>query len=188
MTDEEKLDFQKEIDHALTIEDDRQQYEYVYDAICSFLDKKFVENNYCGFGDDNKCFVNREGLGVNPEMGCCYSFRLDAFMSMRDKQLCKHLGDKCCNTKCITCKLYTCKHLEHKGVSFNINDFKGIKKIFTKKQIRVLKYNAFKSKEEIIDRVIEVKNSKMPYFLFCLLYLEKVQYKGEVSEKENITS
>lgn len=170
-----------EIAHALTITDIKERYEYVYDVICDYLDNKFKENNYCDFRDDNKCFVNREKLGVNTEMGCCYSFYLDMFLNMRDKKLCQYVGDKCCMVRCITCKLYTCKHLEKRGISFNIYNFQGIKKIFTKKQIRVLKFNAFRTKDEIINRLIEVRKSKIPYFIFCLFYKERVRSDNKLT-------
>lgn len=164
----------EEIAKALEIADVRERYVHVYDLICDCLDKKFKENNYCDFQDD-KCIVNRSGLGKNKNMGCCYSFRLDFFANMRDKKICKYLGDKGCMTKCIPCKLYVCKYLERKGIGFSVYSFKGIEKVWSAKQLEVLKSNCFKSKEEIIDKLLEVREGRMPYLLFSLLNKAKIR-------------
>jgi len=156
------------LENALELADIRQRYEYAYDAICDYLDKRFKENDYCGF-KEGTCVVNRNGIGKNKTCGCCYSFHLDFLLNMRDKKLCKHLGDSGCTTQCISCKLYTCRYLAKKGISFSLYSFAGIGKIFNSKQIQVLRYNCFRPKEEIIDKLLEVKKSRMPYVLFMLL-------------------
>lgn len=161
------------IDHALTIAGIKERYEYVYDSICDYLDNKFKENNYCDF-KDGTCISNRSGIGKNRQMGCCYSFRLDMFANMRDKKLCKHLGNNGCDTKCVSCKLYTCKYLDKKGIRFSLFSFPKLDKVFNRKQIEVLKYNCFRTKEEIIDKLVEVNKTKMPYFWFYLLNKAKV--------------
>jgi hypothetical protein len=163
-------EIQDAVAHALTITDIRQQYEYVYDAICDYMDKEFREKNHCDFCEDNMCFVNREKLGVNPNMGCCYSFRADMFMDIRDKKLCQYMNpeQKKCDIKCVSCKLYACQHLNQKGVEYDIREFPYIRKIFDRNQIEVLRFNFFKTREEIINKLLEVKDSKLP---FCMFYL-----------------
>jgi hypothetical protein len=168
------VSFENEIERALEIIDIRQRYEYVYDAICDYLDKQFKEKNYCDFKDD-MCIVNRNGVGKNKDSGCCYSFRLDFFLNMRDKKRCKYLGDKECKTKCISCKLYVCKYLAKKGVRFSPHNFKGISKVFDDRQIEVMQNNCFRTQEEIIDKLLEVKKSRMPYFLFSLFNRAKIK-------------
>jgi len=162
------------ITHALTIHNTRERYEYVYDAICEYLDNKFKENNYCDFVDD-KCVVNRGPTSKNRSMGCCYSFNLDMFLNVRDKKLCQYLVNKQCATKCISCKLYTCKYLAKKGISFSALSFPDIRKIFNRNQLEVLRYNCFKTREQIIDKLLVVKKIKMPYFLFYLFYKAKIK-------------
>jgi hypothetical protein len=161
----------KEIEHALTITDLRQRYEYIYDAICDYMDKEFREKNHCDFREDNMCFVNREKLGVNPNMGCCYTFWTDFFMNTRDKKLCPHLNTetKSCEIKCITCKLHTCQYLmRKKGVHYDVRKFPGLRKIFNRNQIEVLRFSPFKPKDQIIDKLLKVKRNKLPFFLFYL--------------------
>lgn len=178
---------EKEIEHALTIVDIKERYEYIYDAVCDYLDNKFTENNYCDFIDD-KCVVNRKPTSKNKCMGCCYSFYIDWLMNMCDKKLCQHfdLIEKKCTTKCLPCKLYTCLHLEKQGVYFSIYNFPGLNKIFTKNQMWVLRNNCFKTKEQIIERLIEVRKSKMPHLLFSLFYLEKVRDKSIKQKKRDL--
>lgn len=171
---------EKEIEYALTILNIRSRYEYIYDTICDYLDNKFTENNYCDFIDD-ACVVNRGFASKNRCMGCCYSFSLDFFMNMRNKKVCQYLDlvNKRCITKNISCKLYTCNYLEKKGISFKLQNFTDLNRIFTKNQMRVLKYNCFKTKDAIIDRLLEVGKNKLPHFLFCLFYLEKAKEKTD---------
>jgi hypothetical protein len=161
------------IQHALTIPELRERYEYVYDALCDYFDTQFREKNHCQF-ENGQCFVNREGLGKNREFGCCYSFNLDFFLNIRDKKVCEYLVDTKCAAKCITCKLYTCKHLERKGISYSLLSFPDIKKVFNRNQIEVLKSNPFDTRENIINRLLEVKKMKMPYFLFYMFGKAKV--------------
>jgi len=164
-----------EMEHALKIVDTRQRYEYAYDAMCGYLDKEFTENDYCEF-KDGTCIVNRNGVGKNKTCGCCYSFYLDFFMNMRDKKLCKHLGPTGCTTKCLPCKLYTCRFLEKKKrIGFSLYSFPKIEKVFNRKQREALRYNCFRTREEIIDKLLEVKKSRMPYILFSMMNLGKVE-------------
>lgn len=170
---------EKEVEEALKIEDKRQRYEHVYDALCDYLDKQFRENNYCEFQDD-KCVAIREGIvdrftqeagkkTGKHNVGCCHSYNLGLGLGIKDIKPCKHLGDKQCNTKCISCKLYSCKYLRNKGVKFSIYNFPELKKIFNNNQIEVLECNPFNLREDIIDRLVKVSRSRMPNFLFWLL-------------------
>lgn len=164
-----------EMEQALKIEDTQKRYEYAYDALCNYLDSEFKEKNYCDFKDD-KCIVNRSGLGKNPCMGCCYSFRLDFFMNMRDKKICRHLCDKKCSTQCISCKFYTCKYLRRKGIQFYAYSIPGIEQVFTRNQIDVLTNNCFRTREEIITRLMEVrKYNRTPNFWFYLRNFAEVR-------------
>ena len=99
---------------ALQFNSKREQYEYIYDTICDELDETFSQNNYCDFKND-KCIANREKVSTKDIMGCCYSFKYTALGNITDRHLCKYLNNKKCSTKCLTCKLYTCKYLKDKG-------------------------------------------------------------------------
>lgn len=165
------------VEAALGIPDKRERYEYVYDALCNYLDNEFSINNFCDFRD-GKCAAVRDdvaGQFVKPSeaVGCCFSYEPGS--GIHRAKVCKYLGDKMCKTKCLACKLYTCEFLREKGVNFNISDFPEIKRIFSRKQIEVLKNNLFSSREDIVDKLLKVKNNKMPYFLFRHLNLDRIK-------------
>lgn len=166
---------ENEIEEALNIADTKTRYEYVYDALCDYLDKEFRVNNYCDF-IDNKCVAVREGktdkftrLAGKDCIGCCSSYDLGIGLSICNLRTCIHLGDKGCNTKCVSCKLYACKYLREKGIRFDIFKFPELKKVFSRKQIEVLHNNPFNLREDIIDRLLKVKRSKLPLWLFWML-------------------
>lgn len=64
-----------------------------------------------------------------------------------------------------------CKYIKEK-TSFNINikDFLLFETFFNKKQKLILRFNFFKSREEIIDKLIEKNNS------FYLLYRLRMKF------------
>ena len=49
-------------------------------------------------------------------MGCCYSFYYGKGGMPIDTGVCKHLINNACNTKCIRCKMFTCRYLRKKGI------------------------------------------------------------------------
>lgn len=149
------------MEHALTIADKRERYEYVYDVICDYLDRQFAGNNYCDFVGD-QCVKNRIPTSECKRMGCCYS------LDCGDVKICKYfdMAQKICTVICLGCKLFVCSHLQKHGVRFNLNDFKGIRKIFTKNQLWFLSRSCLLPRDEIIDSVMELSRKKMPYFIF----------------------
>ena len=98
----------KEIDERLS---------YVYDEACDYLDSQFRTNNYCEFHADDTCIANRNGTAAHSEMGCCYSFKYGSLFSkdlIQNLGICEHLDCKSCSTKCMSCKMFTCKELKSK--------------------------------------------------------------------------
>ncbi len=155
--------------YALEINNLKERYEYIYDSICMELDNEFIKNNFCDF-KDNKCIANRLGKAKHEEMGCCYSFRYSKspFELITDVKICEYLENKSCSTSCITCKLFTCKYLREQGIKFDINKF-ILSSFFTRKQIDVLTDNFFKKKEDIINKLLRVKDDKQ---LYCMYYVK----------------
>lgn len=149
--------------------DKKALYEKIYDEMCDYLDNEFKKNNYCDFQND-KCIANRNGASVHDIMGCCYSF--DNKMIISNVRVCKHLKDKKCEIKCLTCKLFVCKYLKKKGISYNIDNILGEKYKLNKKEKDILKYNFFKTKEEIISKLL--KKDNIPYYLWFLLEKYKI--------------
>ncbi len=143
----------------------KRQYEYIYDTVCQQLDKKFQENNYCEF-KDNSCIANRNGYTKDCKMGCCYSFECVGMLNIINRKQCIHLQNKHCDTTCIACKLYTCKYLREKGIYFDCNKILIIDCFLNKKQKEIIQKNFFKTREQILDKLLE--KNKMPYWLYYL--------------------
>ena len=38
--------------HAINIKDKSKRYSFIYDTVCDYIDKKYLECNYCDFKDD----------------------------------------------------------------------------------------------------------------------------------------
>lgn len=156
---------------ALLISDKREKYNFVYDEAFSQLDKIWRKTSPCNFCN-NKCIASRKHRTAHETDGCCYSFEYSknpfSLSFLKNIHTCKYLGDdKNCLTQNISCKLFVCKYLK-KNSNFNIdyNTCLLLKSFFNKKQSLILKYNFFRTKEEIIDKLLEKNN--LPYFLYYL--------------------
>jgi len=146
----------------------RQRYEFIYDVICNSLDKEFENNNYCDFQND-KCIANRLGRSRKKTMGCCYPY------DDVNPKVCKYLENKKCTAQCISCKLSTCGYLKERNIKFNINKFLLAKSLFSRKQLDVLRFNFFKPKELILDKLIKVNNNFVPYPIYYLFMMYSIQ-------------
>lgn len=154
---------------AICIDDTKEKYTLIYDYVFDMLDKIWKEKNPCKFCN-NYCIATRNKKYINQSDGCCYSFEYSnnifSLSPLKNKQKCKYLNpDKSCATKNLSCKFFTCKYLR-KNENFNLDmkDYLLIQSFFSKKQQLILKYNFFRSKEEIIDKLLEKNHT--PYFIY----------------------
>ena len=155
---------------SLFITNRKKSIEYIYDYVCDSLDKKFKVENYCKFESDNTCIANRNHTAFHPTMGCCYSFEYTGLFStkfIKNISLCKYLDCKTCSTKCITCKMFTCKYLKSQNVVFNCSNILLLDCFFTKKQHLILESNFFRTKEEIIKKLLIP--SRLPLSIYYVL-------------------
>ncbi len=158
---------------AAYILDKAKRIDFIYDTICDFLDKEFKQNNYCDF-QNNKCIACRHGMTEHADNGCCYSFEIAAFFSLsmvKNEQPCIHLSDHGCSTRNIACKLVSCKYLANKGVKFSPFKFLLIRCFLNLKQIDVISYNFFTTREQILEKL--KKKSYSPY----IIWLWRRQFK-----------
>lgn len=155
---------------AIFINDISERNEFIYDIVCDYLDSKFKGCNVCDFKDD-KCIANRAKAINNNIMGCCHSFDYARFYEpvfIKNVKVCQYMQNRTCSTKNISCKLFTCRFVKRKHPDFNFK----IKKIllldcfFTQKQQDVLRYNYFKTKEQILKKLQE-KNNDMYLWYIC---------------------
>ena len=153
---------------ALYLENTNLRNNFLYDEVCKLLDKKWNKCTPCHFCN-NKCIASRKGF-MNKEFdGCCYSFQRKRFGKVK-KEKCIHLkSDKTCDTKNLSCKLFTCNYLKKKSnFKTSFEDYLMLKFFFNKKERLIIKYNFFKTKEEILNKLKE--KSIKPYILYLLSF------------------
>ena len=159
---------------CLFIADKSLQYAYIYDTVCEYLDTQFCKNKICDFQND-KCIANRAHLTAHEDMGCCYSFEYCNFFEtkfIKNIKLCEHLINKTCSTKCITCKLFTCKYLKEKHIKFDTHKILLLDCFFDKKQHLILNSNFFKTREDILNKLLEENHD------FYFWYVLKKRFKA----------
>ena len=155
---------------AIFIYNTKEQYTYLYDSIFQSLDTLWNKYNPCKFCN-NVCISSKNHKASHKENGCCYSFDYskDIFKFIDNVKVCKYLGkDKKCMTENISCKFFVCNYLKKNNLfNINMNDYLLVQAFFDNKQKLILKYNFFKSKEEIIDKLLETNNIPFPiYYLY----------------------
>jgi hypothetical protein len=142
--------------------DINKRYEYIYDRACDIMDEKFAKENYCDFQND-KCIRQRNVTSrksAHDTMGCCYMVGYTKILNFPiDLGLCKFFENKKCKTKCLTCKLFTCRYLRKKGFRFDPNDIYILKAFLNKKQKNYLREAFFTEREVIINKLIELDNN-----------------------------
>lgn len=156
---------------ALLSNSKKKQYEIIYDYVCTYLDNEFTCKNICGFSN-NICAASRAGLTQYKINGCCYTIEYGPGGIILDHKPCKYLVDKHCVASCISCKLHTCYFLKMKNIEYKIKNILLLNCFFSHKQWFVLKYNVFKTKEEILEKLLHVKF--IPSIFYYPLSLYKI--------------
>ena len=143
ITNQDLLNDMITIKNAINIKDKYKRYEYIYDTICSYLDKK-IKTNYCQFKND-MCIRDRL-KNNNHKNGCC---------ECKGRGKCKYLIDsKCTLGNCMACKLFTCHTLKKLGITQNINDYALTKYFFTNKQKDILQFSYWTPREIVLERLM----------------------------------
>lgn len=158
-TSEENMGLFKKLLYSLSFTNIKESYEYIYDDTINYLNEKFTQNDYCKFEND-MCICQRETKKVvSPKDGCCHTFHYRKFDGMPVHEgKCKELmPGGGCNVNSMACKMYTCKYLKNKGVSFGCKDFFLLKIWLNKKQRAYLESCFFIRREKNIEKLIELK-------------------------------
>ena len=154
---------------AINISNLQEKYTFIYDCIFNDLDILWNSANPCKFCN-NVCLASKNNQTAHKENGCCYSFDYskNIFKFIDNVKLCKYLGEeKKCTTQNISCKLFVCNYLKkNKIFQINMQDNLLIQAFFNNKQKLILKYNFFRSKKEIIDKLLEKDNT--PFFIYYI--------------------
>ncbi len=134
----------------IKIQNKNERVAKVYDFVYDYLKKDFIANNYCDFIED-KCIAQRR-FHIYPltnKDGCC-------FMQIRK---CNHLKNGECDTQCMACRLFSCPYLTKRGIGYYANELVLLKAFFDKSQRKILVFEFYKSKEQILKK-IDKKMSK----------------------------
>lgn len=145
---DEDIEFKKLSIKTANIKDIKKRYNYIYDEVCNYLDKKFNDENICEF-NNNKCISVRNNSHCKESLnGCCYGIK---------RGLCKNFKEGKCTIKSISCKLFTCRYLKRNNIKFKVNDIPLLKYFFNRKQKFIIDTSIFKDKQEIINLLIKYK-------------------------------
>ena len=154
---------------ALSIDNRKKRYTFLYDVLFNSLDLLWDKQNPCKFCDDI-CIASRNHQSNHVENGCCYSFQYsrNPLNFIENIEVCQYLGnDKKCKTQNLSCKFFVCNYLKRNHIfDINMNEFLLIQVFFNYKQRLILKYNFFKSKEEILEKLLE--ENHYPTFIYYL--------------------
>ncbi len=156
---------------ALVAQNKLEQYEIIYDAVCQYLDNEFSSKNLCDFCD-NVCIAARNVMTYHKVNGCCYTYNYGPGGILISRPPCKYLVNSHCVADCISCKLHTCNYLTLQNIQFKIKDILLLNCFFSHKQHLVIKYNVFKTRQEILDKLIHIKH--IPLIFLCIFGLYKI--------------
>ena len=141
---EEQINMAIEI---IKINNPKEKINKIYDYTYNYLKNDFISNNYCDF-IKNKCVAQRRFhlYPINRKDGCC-------FMEIRK---CPHLKNGQCDTECLACRLFSCPFLTKRGIGYYANEFVLLKAFLNKNQRKKLVFEFYKSKEEILKKIINI--------------------------------
>ena len=131
---------------ALNIKDRDKRMEYVYDEVCSYIDRKMTSKDYCEF-KNNRCIVQRKYN--SPKFnGCCHT--------------CIYQKNKTCTTSNISCKLFFCPTIKRKYKLLKAKNI-DILKLYSLRQRILIHLDFYTSREEVL------KDLKSRFFFLTLL-------------------
>ena len=133
-TVETKFQEVKPIINALNIKKRKQRITYIYDEACKQIDNHYQNKNICGF-KNNKCYVQQK-LNNGTINGCC--------------RMCMYQSEKGCQTKNLTCKLFTCSEVEKRCQVIKFDDLK-ILNLLSFRNRMILKSDYFSKREDVIN-------------------------------------
>ena len=139
----------KSLIEILKPKDKKEIVSNVYDIICERMLKEAHELNYCNFVD-NKCITMRytDGFPNSKENGCCAN-------TYKDKRKnCRYLKkDYSCSICSISCRVFTCKYLQDRGIDHSLWQYSLIDCIFGKFKKQKIVFSFFTPKEEMMKKL-----------------------------------
>lgn len=141
----------KEFFNVLSMQDVNQRNSYIYDLACDYFDDLFRKKDLCAFKDD-ACSCQRACKTKHTKMGCCYAFYYRKYDGMPVYTgECPHLTPTGCDTKCLGCKIFSCRYLKSLGYKFKSDDYFLLRTFLNKKQKNYTDTTYFKTKDEVLE-------------------------------------
>lgn len=141
----------KEFFNVLSMQDVNQRNSYIYDIACDYFDDLFREKDLCAF-KDAACSCQRACKTKHTTMGCCYAFYYRKYDGMPVYTgECPHLTPTGCDTKCLGCKIFSCRYLKSLGYKFKSDDYFLLRTFLNKKQKNYTDNTYFKTKDEVLE-------------------------------------
>ena len=128
---------------AFNIKNRNDRLEYVYDAICDYHDKIYIDTNICEFDKNGLCICQREYHHPAKTNGCCGT--------------CTYMGKNGCTIKSIACKSFFCRYIRKKKNIPSHRKNALYKYFLTRPQKIIADVNYWNTKEENLK--IMKKNS-----------------------------
>ncbi len=149
----------KELDAILSayfLDGDERVY-FIYNYMCDYLDQEFNDFNICDF-QNNRC-VSRRDLECknckNPLVyGCCFT----------KGRVCPNLVNNHCCTKNLSCKFFTCRYLERRGIKYRPWDYPIMTLFFNRKELKIIDMSITLKEEDIMKKLI--KDSRFKNFIY----------------------
>ena len=120
-----------DIINALNIKKRKQRLEFIYDTCCKEIDDFYDHKDICHF-KNNKCLV-QEHLGNGNINGCC--------------RLCLFQSAKGCQTRNLTCKLFTCSEVKKRCPVIKFEDL-NLLKVLTRRQRHMISSSYFSNENQ----------------------------------------
>ena len=131
------------------IRDEKERSSYIYDYMCERMMKEIKALNYCKF-ENNKCVTSRytKGFPKSKENGCCANTYLDK------RKNCRYLNkDYSCKICSISCRVFTCKYLQDRGIDHSLWQYPIIDCSMGKITRSKIIHGFFTPKDVIIKRI-----------------------------------
>lgn len=133
----------------INIKDKKEKVSKIYDIICDRMHKEAVMLNYCNF-IDNKCATMRytDGFPNSKENGCCSNTYMDKGKN------CRYLKeDHSCSICSISCRVFTCKYLQDRGIDHALWQYPLIDCTMGKIKKQRIVFSFFTPKEEMMKKL-----------------------------------
>lgn len=131
------------------IRNDEEKISYMYDSVCEKMMKEIRKLNYCNF-ENNNCVTMRytDGFPNSKENGCCSNTYMDKGKN------CRYLNeDYSCKICSISCRVFTCKYLQDRGIDHSLWQYPIIDCSMSKFTRAKLIHNFFIPKEIILKKL-----------------------------------